>query len=219
MSLRTIVSWCAVLVIAYYIWTGLGNAGAHGWNSPRGNGASASTAHASSSWFSFAAPVVEFFSPASSRPSWSRFNLGRATLDCPCALAPVPDPRSPEQKQRVWLDEFKGTTDACEITYAHALYPELRGEFMLDTFSHILDSLAPGHDYSRYPTQTGAVILNGLRARRFDFDRLKNSAIYRARYVFFSKGNQVWAIGVECAQDSPEVEQTFLKMADSLRPD
>jgi hypothetical protein len=220
MSLRTIVSWCAVLVIAYYIWTGLGNAGARGWNSPRGYGASTSAAHASSSWFSFAVPVAEFFSPGSSRPSWSQFNLGRATLDSPCVLDPVPDTRSPQQKQYVWLDQFKGTTtDACEITYAHALYPQLRGEFMLDTFSHILDALAPGSDYSRYPSQTGAVILNGLRARRFDFDRLKDSTIYRARYVFFSKGNQVWSIGVECAHDAPEVEQTFLKMANSLRPD
>jgi len=90
---------------------------------------------------------------------------------------------------------------------------------MLDAFSRLLDLQAPGLDVSRYPSQSGAVIINGLRARRFDFDQLKDSVIHRVRYVVFTKGNQAWGISVDCIEDTPEVEQTFLKMADSLRPD
>jgi hypothetical protein len=125
----------------------------------------------------------------------------------------------PREKQILRLDRFKGATQACEITFAHATYPQLRGEFMLDAFSRLLDLQAPGLDVSRYPSQSGAVIINGLRARRFDFDQLKDSVIHRVRYVVFTKGNQAWGISVDCVEDTPEVEQTFLKMADSLRPD
>jgi len=215
MSLRTIVLWCAVLAVAYYLWAGAGNSGSRGST----KGTSPSTAHGSYSWSSLAAPVVDFFSSGSSRPSWSRVDLGRATLDCPCELAPVADTRTPQEKQFMWLDKFKGATQTCEIAYEHASIPRLRGEIMLDTFSRMLDVQAPGLDFSRYPSQTGAVILNGLRARRFDFDHLKDSVVHRARFVIFSKGNQAWGIGVECAEDTPEAEQTFLKMANSLRPD
>jgi hypothetical protein len=211
MSLKTAISFCVVLAAAYYAWLGFREADTRGWNSPPNAGTSPSPQSGSAP--SASAPS------GFARQSWSRYNLGRATLECPCAMSPVADQRNPQQKQIAVLDRYKGGTQTYGISFTHAYYPQLRGEIMLDKFSRVMDLVAPQYDFSRYPSTSGAIMINGVRARRFDFDHVENSFRRHIRYVFFSKGNQAWAIGVESRIDTPEIEQIFQKIAYSLRPD
>ena len=211
------LSFFFVLATAYFGWMGFREADVRGWSTPPKKRASASPPAQPAS------PGAPSTSPSvASRPSasetaglpWSRFSLGNATIESPLALSPIADERTAQQKQLEIVDKYKGATSAYAITFGHHFFPQLRGEIMLETFSRAVEITGA----TRYPSTTGAVIINGLRARRFDFDHRVASGGQHVRLVVFSKGNQAWAVQVESRQDTLEAEEIFQRMAYSLRP-
>jgi hypothetical protein len=209
MSPRTIGSLLIVLAAVWYGWSGFQQAESHK-RDPLPKKAFA------------ASPSPPTFIPGLPDPakrSWPRLNIGRATIECPVGLNPVALQRTEAQRRVADLEQYTGMAPAYGVSFTHAFFPLLRGELMLDTFSRALNSVLPQYDFTRYPSTSGAVMVNGLRARRFDLDRVERSTRMHNRLVVFTKGNQAWVIEVISKEDSADGEQIFQRIAYSLKPD